>query len=184
MTPAGRLSVGRRSFPPTGALHRRGTVPRLIPWDVWVAAAIAVAAWQRFSICHPQSSSSSILAYAPISPRKPLAMNSSDETGIERAHSWCTGYRHRRPGMEPARKGIFVADVIYSTDLGIPRAIVQAESDRRAGRVRNADACLILFPDCWGRPLWRVDPCEQSHRAEAAAGNADDRPTAPIQGPT
>ena len=41
MTPTGRLSVGRRSFPPTGALQE-GTMLRLIPLDVWAAAAIAV----------------------------------------------------------------------------------------------------------------------------------------------
>jgi hypothetical protein len=44
MTPTGRFRVGRRLSPRQAPNAKRGTMFRAIPWDVWVAAALAAAA--------------------------------------------------------------------------------------------------------------------------------------------
>lgn len=60
-----------------------------------------------------------------------------------------------------------------------PRGCARANSC--AGEWNHADANLVLFSDCWGRPFRRVDPGKQPDRAEAAAGDANDRPASAVQ---
>lgn len=48
-------------------------------------------------------------------------------------------------------------------------------------RVESCGCQSVLFSDCWGRPFRRVDPGKQPDRAEAAAGDANDRPASAVQ---
>jgi len=43
MTPTGRSRVGRKLSSPAKVPRKRGIVLKSIPWDVWGAAALAVA---------------------------------------------------------------------------------------------------------------------------------------------
>lgn len=45
MTPTGRPRIGRKLSSPAKGAQKEGAVFKFIPWDVWAAATLAVAAF-------------------------------------------------------------------------------------------------------------------------------------------